>query len=58
MPLQSTVGTAKTGATSLRTTIPEGIVEFLKVKDGDKLDWIMAENGIVMVRKERKETEL
>lgn len=41
MSLQSTLSTARTGTTSLRATIPEGIVAFLGVTDGDKLDWKM-----------------
>ena len=41
MSLKSTVGIAKTGTTSLRATIPEGIVAFLDLKAGDKLDWKM-----------------
>jgi len=41
MNLQSTLSTARTGTTSLRATIPEGIVAFLEVTDGDKLDWKM-----------------
>ncbi len=41
MSLKSTVGVAKTGTTSLRATIPEGIVAFLELKAGDKLDWKM-----------------
>lgn len=41
MSLYSTLSTARTGTTSLRATIPEGIVAFLGVKEGDKLDWKM-----------------
>lgn len=41
MSLQSTLSSARTGTTSLRATIPEGIVAFLGVKDGEKLDWKM-----------------
>jgi hypothetical protein len=55
MSLKSTLGIAKTGTTSLRVTVPEGIVAFLDVKAGDKLDWRMdiGKNGerIVIVRK-------
>lgn len=51
MSLKSTVGVAKTGTTSLRATIPEGIVAFLELKAGDKLDWKMEidDNGQRMV---------
>ena len=41
MSLKSTVGIAKTGTTSLRATVPEGIVAFLELKAGDKLEWKM-----------------
>ena len=41
MSLQSTVGVAKIGTKSLRATVPEGIVAFLELKEGDKLDWKM-----------------
>jgi len=41
MSLISTVGIAKTGTKSLRTTVPEGIVAFMEIKEGDKLEWAM-----------------
>jgi hypothetical protein len=41
MSLKSTLGIAKTGTTSLRATVPEGIVAFLELKAGDKLEWKM-----------------
>jgi hypothetical protein len=41
MSLESTVGVAKIGTKSLRATVPEGIVAFLDVKEGDKLQWKM-----------------
>jgi len=41
MSLQSTLSTARTGTSSLRATIPIGIVAFLKLEEGDKLDWVM-----------------
>jgi hypothetical protein len=41
MSLQSTLSTARTGTSSLRATIPTGIVAFLGLKEGDKLDWQM-----------------
>jgi hypothetical protein len=41
MSLKSTLGIAKTGTTSLRATVPEGIVAFLDLKAGDKLEWKM-----------------
>jgi len=45
MALISTVGIAKTGTRSLRATIPEGIVEFLDLKSGDKIGWEMRLNN-------------
>jgi len=41
MSLKSTLGIAKTGTTSLRATVPEGIVAFLNLNAGDKLEWTM-----------------
>jgi len=54
MGLKSKVSIAKTGANSLRATIPEGIVAYLNLKAGDFLDWNMevVNNGkIVIVKK-------
>ena len=56
MSLQSTVGIARTGAKSLRATVPEGIVAFLELNEGDKLEWRMdVQNNerTVIVRKAR-----
>jgi len=41
MRLKSKVGIAKTGVSSVRTTIPEEIVEYLNLKAGDTLEWSM-----------------
>lgn len=41
MSLISSVGIAKIGTRSLRTTVPEGIVAFMGIKEGDKLEWKM-----------------
>lgn len=41
MTLESTVGIAKVGTKSLRATVPEGIVAFLGIQEGDKLEWKM-----------------
>lgn len=41
MSLESTATNAKAGTKSLRATIPEGIVVFLDLQDGDKLEWKM-----------------
>ena len=56
MSLQTTVGVAKTGVKSLRATIPEGVVAYLDLRAGDKLEWRMEiEDGqkVVKVRKGR-----
>ena len=41
MSLESKVGIGRPNSPSLRTTIPEGIVAFLELKKGDKLEWKM-----------------
>lgn len=41
MSLQSTLGTARPGTKSLRATVPEGIVAFLQLNEGERLDWRM-----------------
>lgn len=59
MSLQSTVGIARTGAKSLRATVPEGMVAFLQLAEGDKLEWRMEiQNGerIAIVRKANVES--
>ena len=52
--LKSRVGLAKPGTNSLRTTIPEGIVEYLNLKPGDTLEWSMEMVGgtrVTLVKK-------
>ena len=54
MSLESTAALAHPKTKSLRATIPEGIVVFLELVEGDKLSWRMdVQNGerVVMVRK-------
>ena len=56
MTLESTVSLAKAGTNSLRATLPQGIVSYLNLKAGDKLEWTMNDrNGerFVMVSKKR-----
>lgn len=58
MDLESTAATARTGTKSLRVTVPEGIVAFLGLEVGDKLQWIMdieKSERIVIVRKKKAE---
>jgi hypothetical protein len=54
MSLTSKLTVARTGTTSLRATVPEGIVAFLELKEGEKLDWrmeIVDGERVVIVRK-------
>ena len=54
---QTRVVIAKTDSVSLRTTIPSHIVELLKLKDGDSLEWnfdIKDSEGIVTIKKVTK----
>ena len=54
MSLKSKTTTARPGSTSLRATVPEGIVAFLDLKEGDKLEWkmeIIGNQRAVIVRK-------
>lgn len=60
MSLKSTLGIAKTGTTSLRVTVPEGIVAFLDLKAGDKLEWkmeIINDERVVMIRKMQSDND-
>ncbi len=57
MSLDSSVGTARTGTKSLRATVPEGIVAFLNLEAGDKLEWLMEMDGkqrVVIVKKKKE----
>lgn len=52
--LESTVSIAKTGTKSLRSTIPQGIVSYLDLEVGDKLEWTMItkkDERLVMILK-------
>jgi hypothetical protein len=54
MSLESKVSIARPKSKSLRATIPEGIVAFLELEKGDKLEWkmdIMNGERMVIVRK-------
>jgi bifunctional DNA-binding transcriptional regulator/antitoxin component of YhaV-PrlF toxin-antitoxin module len=41
MSLKTKASAARPGSPSLRATIPEGIVAFLNIKEGDTLEWKM-----------------
>ena len=52
--LESKAAVARPGTKSLRATIPEGIVAFLSIKEGDSLEWsmeIMKGERIAFVRR-------
>ncbi len=57
MSLTSTVGIAKLGTKSLRATVPEGVVAYLELEAGDKLEWKMEiEKGEKVVKIKKMET--
>jgi hypothetical protein len=39
--LLTRISSAKKGTKSLKTTVPEGVAEFLELSDKDELDWKM-----------------
>jgi len=54
LALLTRIASAKKGTKSLKTTIPEGISEFLELSDKDQLEWKMQfqdEQRIVLVKK-------
>jgi len=54
MSLESKASIARPDSKSLRATVPEGIVAFLELNSGDKLEWkmeIMNDERVVIVRK-------
>jgi hypothetical protein len=54
MTSKSKISTARPGSTSVRTTLPEAIAQFLRVKEGDTLAWEMTdtpEGRIATVKK-------
>jgi len=56
MSLESTAASARKDTRSLRATIPEGIVAYLELQEGDKLEWKMdmeKNDRIVIVRKKK-----
>jgi len=57
MSLSSKVGIAKIGTKSVRATVPEGIVAFLDIEVGDKLEWkmeIIDGERVALVKKSKK----
>jgi len=61
MSLQTTVGIAKIGTKSLRVTVPEGIVAYLELRSGDRLDWKMeiinGERAVIVRKAKATDTE-
>ncbi len=56
MDLESTAASARKETKSLRATIPEGIVAYLEIQEGDKLEWKMdmvKNERVVIVRKKK-----
>ena len=54
MSLESKASIARPDSKSLRATVPEGIVAFLELQAGDKLEWkmdIINDERVVIVRK-------
>jgi len=43
MPSKSKLSIARPGSASLRATVPESIVEFLELKEGDTIEWSMTD---------------
>jgi bifunctional DNA-binding transcriptional regulator/antitoxin component of YhaV-PrlF toxin-antitoxin module len=37
-----------------RTTVPKEIVDYLNLKNGDKLRWILFDDGNIMITKTKK----
>jgi hypothetical protein len=61
MVLTTRIALAKAGTKSMKSTIPEGIVEFLQLQDKDELEWqmdIKNNERIAIVKKARIGEEL
>jgi bifunctional DNA-binding transcriptional regulator/antitoxin component of YhaV-PrlF toxin-antitoxin module len=57
MDLESSVATARKESKSVRATIPEGIVAYLRLEVGDKLEWVMemqSKERVVIVKKKKR----
>jgi len=37
-----------------RMAVPSGVIEILKLKDGDKLRWVVFNNGTIYINKVKK----
>jgi hypothetical protein len=55
MAIITRVSRAKKGTKSLKTTIPEGITEFMEISDKDELEWKMhVQNNIRLAIVQKK----
>lgn len=56
MVLTTKIAIAKAGTKSIKSTVPEGIVEFLQLEDKDELEWEMdiQNNDRIVIVKKRK----
>jgi hypothetical protein len=56
MSLKTKVSVARPGSSSLRATVPEGIVAFLELTEKDRLEWkmeIIDGERVAIVRKQK-----
>ena len=59
MTIETNVASAKTGTRSLKTTIPQAIVEYLQLGDKDRLEWqvgIRDNEPVALVRRKENVT--
>jgi hypothetical protein len=60
MVLTTKVAIAKAGTKSIKSTVPEGIVEYLQLKDKDELEWNMDmqnNDRVAIVKKVTKDND-
>ena len=60
MPSKSKLSIARPNSASLRATVPEAIVQFLELKEGDTIEWAMTDTPdgrTATVRKARTEAK-
>ena len=54
MGFKTTIAKASTIAKSYRTTVPAGIMSQFNLKDGDKLRWVVLNDGTISLYKVKK----
>ena len=60
MVLTTKVAYSKSGTKSIKSTVPEGIVEYLQLKDKDELEWNMDmqnNDRVAIVKKVTKDND-